>query len=72
MAYNENTKLLDILKDHPALAEKVAALDPRLAMVKSPLAKMMLRGKTVKDASDFSGIPAAELLKELDKRIQSL
>ena len=72
MAYDENTKLLDILKEHPELAEKVAAMDPRLAVVKSPLGKMMLKGKTVKDASDLSGIPAADLLKKLDEMLSSL
>ncbi|MBR5342554.1 MAG: hypothetical protein IK149_01505 [Oscillospiraceae bacterium] len=72
MNYNENTKLLDILKEHPGLDKKVAELDPRLSVVAGPLGKMMLRGKTVRDASEFSGMSVPVLLSELEKMIKTL
>ena len=72
MDFNEKTKLLDILKAYPDLEDKVAALDPRLSAVKGPLGKMLLRGKTVKDASDFAGIHVPELLRQLEEMIKTL
>ena len=72
MDFNEKTKLLDILKAYPDLEDKVAALDPRLSAVKGPLGKMLLRGKTVKDASDCAGIPVPELLRQLEEMIKTL
>ena len=72
MRYDENTKLLDILRDYPALADRVAAMDPRFAAIKTPLGRMMLKGKTVADLSKLSGFSVPELLNKLEKITETL
>lgn len=70
MEFNEKTKLIDILKAYPELEPKLKAMDPRLAVISTPMGKMLLKTKTVQDASNMVGIPVPELLKELDKLIK--
>lgn len=70
MEFNEKTKLIDILKAYPELEPKLKALDPRLNVISTPMGKMLLKTKTVQDASKLVGIPVPELLKELDKLIK--
>ena len=45
-------------------------MDPRLGIISTPMGKMLLKTKTVQDASDMVGIPVPDLLKELDKLIK--
>lgn len=70
MEFNEKTKLIDILKAYPELEPKLKAMDPRLGIISTPMGKMLLKTKTVQDASDMVGIPVPDLLKELDKLIK--
>ena len=70
MEFNEKTKLIDILRAYPELEPKLKAMDPRLAVISTPMGKMLLKTKTVQDASNMVGIPVPELLKELDKLIK--
>ena len=70
MEFNEKTKLIDILKAYPELEPKLKALDPRLNVISTPMGKMLLKTKTVQDASKLVGIPVPELLNELDKLIK--
>lgn len=69
MEFNEKTKLIDILKAYPELEPKLKAMDPRLGIISTPMGKMLLKTKTVQDASSMVGIPVPELLKELEKLI---
>lgn len=69
MDFNEKTKLIEILKAYPDLEPKLKAMDPRLGIISTPMGKMLLKTKTVQDASNMVGIPVPELLKELDKLI---
>ena len=70
MEFNEKTKLIDILNAYPELEPKLKALVPRLNVISTPMGKMLLKTKTVQDASNLVGIPVPELLKELDKLIK--
>lgn len=70
MEFNEKTKLIDILKVYPELEAKLKAMDPRLSVISTPMGKLLLKTKTVQDASNMVGIPVPELLKELDKLIK--
>ncbi len=72
MEFNENTKLTEILKKYPALEPKLKEMDPRLSIISTPVGKMMIKKKTVQDASNMAGIPVPELLKELDAIIHKL
>ena len=70
MDINEKTKLIEILKAYPELETKLKAMDPRFGIISTPMGKMLLKTKTVKDASNMVGIPVPELLQELDKLIK--
>lgn len=72
MEINENTKLIEILKAYPALETKLKEMDPRFSVISTPMSKMLLKTKNVKDASKLVGMPVPDLLKELDKLIQSI
>ena len=72
MEIKENTKLIEILKAYPGLEPKLKAMDPRFSVISTAMGKMLLKTKTVKDASSMVGIPVPELLGELDKLIKDL
>lgn len=72
MEFNENTKLIDILKAYPALEPKLKEMDPRFSIMSTPMGKMLMKKNTVLDASKKVGIPVPELLKKLEKVIQTL
>ena len=70
MSYNENTKLSQILSEHPWLEEELPKRYPELKAMDNPAARFMLKRMTVKDAGKLSGIPADELLKMLESIIK--
>ncbi len=72
MEFNENTKLIDILKAYPALEPKLKELDSRFSVISTPLGKMLMKKNTVLDASKRVGIPVPDLLKELENIIKTL
>ena len=72
MTFTESTKLIDILKAYPALEPKLKEMDPRFSIISTPMGKMMLRKKTVQDASKLIGLPTDTLLEELDRIIKTL
>ncbi len=69
MKYTENTRLADILAEHPWLSEELPKKDQRFAVMNTFAGKLMLKKFTVADVSRTAGIPAAELLQELDEMI---
>lgn len=70
MEFNEKTKLIEILKKYPELEPKLKEMDSRFSMISTPMGKMLLKTKTVQDASNLVGISVPELLQELDKLIK--
>ncbi len=70
MAYNENTKLSQILSEHAWLEEELPKRYPELKAMDNPAARFMLKRMTVKDAGKLSGIPAAQLLEMLGDLIR--
>jgi len=70
MEFNKDTKLTDILKAYPDLPDKLVKLDERFKVLKTPVGKMMIKGKTVEDASKTVGVPVAELLKQLGEIVK--
>ncbi len=72
MEFNEKTKLIDILKAYPALETKLTEMDSRFSVISTPMGKMLLKTKNVKDASKLIGMPVPELLQELDRLIKTL
>mgnify|MGYP002626802676 CR=1 FL=1 len=72
MAYDEKTRLSRILEEHPWLERELPRRYPELKKLDSPAARFLLKRMSVKDASRMSGIPAEELLRELEKLIGQL
>ena len=80
MSYNENTKLSQILSEHPWLEEELPKRYPELKAndvfnnsmngMDNPAARFMLKRMTVKDASKLSKIPAEKLLEKLESVIR--
>jgi hypothetical protein len=70
MSYNENTKLSQILSEHPWLEEELPKRYPELKAMDNPAARFMLKRMTVKDASKLSKIPAEKLLAKLESVIR--
>lgn len=67
MEFTENTKLTEIMSAYPELTEKLLK-DERIAtLVSSPLAKLMLKTATIKDASRLSGETVETLIDELKR-----
>ena len=65
MEFNSNTLLTDILKAYPDLPNKLIKIDERFNVLKTPIGKMMIKGKTIADASKTVDVPVDELLKQL-------
>ena len=70
MAYDEKTKLTQILSEHPWLEEELPKRYPELKAMDNPAARFMLKRMTVKDASKLSKIPAEKLLEKLESVIR--
>lgn len=70
MAYNENTKLSQILSEYAWLEQELPRRYPELKAMDNPAARFMLKRMTVKDASKLSGIPAAQLLDMLESMVR--
>lgn len=71
MEINEKTKLIDIYHAYPELEKKLLEMDPRFSIISTPMGKMLMKTKTVQDASNYSGIPVPELLQKLDKLLKA-
>lgn len=71
MQYNSDTKLTDILAQHPWLPDELIQMDARFKIVKTPIGKMMIRHATVKDMCDKTGLSEQELLGKLEEMIQA-
>ena len=69
MAYDEKTKLTQILAEHPWLEEELPRRYPQLKKMDNPAARFMLKRMTVKDAARLSGRPAEKLLAKLERVI---
>ena len=70
MQLNANTRLQELADTYPWLIDTVAAQDPRLRIVKSPMGKALIKRSTIGDASRLSGYPVDDLLRELNKLIE--
>ena len=53
---NGNTRLEDIIREYPGLPDKLAKLDPRLKIVKTPIGRAFIRKHTVSDAAKKAGV----------------
>ena len=70
MKYTENTRLADILADHPWLSEELPKKDQRFAVINTFAGKMMLKTMTLGDLSKMSGESVQALAEDLEKLVK--
>lgn len=70
-ALSPNTKLKDLLKRYPQLKEDLPSINPKFAMLQTPIAKVMLPMATLKTMSERSDMPLDELMSRLAALISS-
>lgn len=69
MAYNEKSKLSQILSEHPWLEQELPKRYPELKAMDNPAARFMLKRMTIQDAGKLGGLPTDQLLKMLEDLI---
>ena len=63
------TRLKDLLKQYPALKNRLPELDPKFKMLNTPLGKIMMGKANVQMMSERSGIPLDKLIEGIKKLI---
>ena len=69
MEITEKTKLTEIMEAYPELTAKLLQDEKIADLVSSPMAKLMLKRATIRDAALFSGEPVQDLIDELNRLI---
>ena len=69
MEFSAQTKLTDIIAAYPWLPGEMVKMDKRLAIINSPMGKMLIRNATLSDASARTGYPLDTIVSELEKLI---
>ena len=65
MDFTESTRIVDIMEAYPDLAEELMADERVAAFLKTPMAKLMLKTATIKDASRLTGKSVETLIRKL-------
>ena len=65
------TKLMDLLKEYPFLKDELAKRNKKFKMLKTPMAKVMMRNADVNEMSRRSGMSVEEIISMLSEIIQS-
>ena len=71
MELNKDTRLKDILESHPNIKARLLEINPKFAMIASPLGKVMIPKVTIADMSERSGMEIDALIDGLKKLIES-
>lgn len=72
MDITKETKLKELLENHPQLKEKLTEINPKFKMMNTPMGKVMLGKATIADMSEKSGMDVNELIQKLSVIISSL
>lgn len=72
MDITKETKLKELLENHPQLKEKLTEINPKFKMINTPMGKVMLGKATIADMSEESGMDVNELIQKLAVIISSL
>ena len=71
MKITKDTKLSALMKEYPWLLDEVAALDPALKVLKTPVGKMMVKKATVEEAGKKTGLGTDAVIKQLEDMIKA-
>lgn len=72
MDITKETKLKEVLENHPQLKEKLTEINPKFKMMNTPMGKVMLGKATIADMSEKSGMDVNELIQKLAVIISGL
>lgn len=65
------TKLSDILKEYPWLKDELVKISPKFKMLKTPIAKVMMRKADISKMSKISEIDVNTIITKLNELIES-
>lgn len=66
-----DTKLMDLIKKYPFLKDELPKTNKKFKLLKTPMAKVLMRKADIAEMSRRSGISADELVQILNKMIES-
>lgn len=67
----QDTKLLDLLNEYPFLMDELPKVNKKFKMLKTPLAKVMMRNADVSEMSRRSGMDVDEIISMLNNMIEN-
>lgn len=65
------TKLMDLLKEYPFLKDELPKVNKKFRMLKTPMAKVMMRNADINEMSRRSGMSVDEIVLMLANLIES-
>lgn len=69
-SFDENTPLIRIYEAYPWLGEVLPAMDRRMAVMNTPMGKLLMKRNTVADFAKMSGLSVEKLLERLRLEIE--
>ena len=63
------TKLMDLLKRYPFLKDELPKVNKKFRMLKTPMAKIMMRNADINEMSRRSGMSVGEIISMLENLI---
>ena len=71
MELNKDTRLKDILEAYPKIKARLSEVNPKFAMISSPMGKLMIPKVTISDMSERSGMDIDALIAGLKELMES-
>ena len=70
MELSKDTRLKDLLDAYPTLKNQLPEINPKFAMINSPMGKIMIHRVTLSDMSEKSGMDFDVLIEGIRALIQ--
>lgn len=67
----QDTKLMDLLNEYPFLKDELPKVNKKFKMLKTPIAKVMMRNADVSEMSRHSGMGIDEIISMLKDMIEN-
>ena len=71
MEINKDTKLIDLIAQHPWLKEEMVKVNEKFRMLNSPIGKIMMGKATIAEMSKRSGMEAEAIINKLQELIMN-
>lgn len=71
MELNKDTRLKDIPEAYPNIKARLSKVNPKFAMISSPMGKLMIQKVTISDMSERSGMDIDALIAGLKELMES-